>query len=534
MTQTDTRIATASIRRRQIIQGIASSVTLLGLPGTNWGKQSWASNPFSLGVASGAPTHDGIVLWTRLDPVCVEAAGLNGQAVPVTWQLAHDAQFSRIAAQGVIQSVPALAYSVHAEVSGLASDHHYFYRFLAGSASSTTGKTRTFPAPEARPKSLRLAYASCQQWGNGFYGAYRHMLDENLDMVMYLGDYMYEYPSSRPKDIRPTTGGWANTLETYRQRYALHKSDPDLQAMHAAAPWLIAWDDHEVQNDYAGTQKGNSGRPIDDFMARRRAAYQAFYEHMPVRRTNFEALISEHSDNAKIFGSSRFGQLATLYLLDTRQYRDPQACNPNNKTGSSQLDPSSCAIWNDPQRTLLGSQQENWLKREFESSSAQWNVIGQQTLLGQRNLDTQGGVRFSNNGWDGYPRARQRLIDAMIQTKLRNPVVIGGDMHENWVGHILSDYKVPTSTSVGVEFCGTSITSLAHINQEKANEMLRVNPHFIFADTEYRGYGVVEFTPNRLRTTLRAVDDATNPRSAIHTLAEFTVESDKPQIQKVG
>lgn len=536
MTQNEAPPASASpsIRRRQIIQGVASTIALIGLPGAVWGKQGWSTNPFSMGVASGAPTPDGIVLWTRLDPTAIEAAGLNGKSIPVTWQIAHDAQFSRLVAQGVVQAVPALAHSVHAEVSGLASDHHYFYRFLAGDASSTTGRTRTFPAPEATPTSLRLAYASCQQWGNGYYSAYRHMLEENLDMVMFLGDYMYEYPSSRPKDIRPTTGGWVNTLEGYRQRYALHKSDPDLQAMHAAAPWLVTWDDHEVQNDYAGTLHGDSGRPVDDFMARRRAAYQAFYEHMPVRRANFEALISSHDNNAKVFGSNKFGQLATLYLLDTRQFRDPQVCNPNNKIGASKVDPGSCAVWNDPQRTLLGQQQESWLKREFETSTTQWNVIGQQTLLSQRNFDTKGGVRFSNNGWDGYPQARQRIIDAMIQTKLRNPVVISGDLHENWIGHILSDFNVPASPAVGVEFCGTSITSLAHLSQEKINQMLRVNPHFIFANAEYRGYGVAQFTPQGMRTTLRAVQDATDPHSPVKTLAEFAVESDQPLIKQIG
>ncbi len=524
----------ASIKRRRIIQGAVSTIALIGLPGTSWGKQNWASNPFSMGVASGSPTQQGVVLWTRLDPIAIETAGLSNQPVPVTWQVAHDELFSRIVTQGVIQAMPALAHSVHAEVNGLLPDRHYYYRFLAGSASSTTGKTRTFPASQATPKSLRLAYASCQQWGNGYYSAYRHMRDENLDLVMFLGDYMYEYPSSRPKDIRPTTGGWVNTLAGYRQRYALHKSDLDLQAMHAAAPWLVSWDDHEVQNDYAGTHPGDSGRPVEDFLARRRAAYQAFYEHMPVRRENFDALLSSGDNNARVFGSSKFGQLATLYLLDTRQFRDPQACNPNNKPGASKLDPSSCAIWNDPQRTLLGPQQESWLKHGFETSATQWNVIGQQTLLSQRNFDTKGGVLFSNNGWDGYPQARQRLIDAMIQTKLRNPVMIGGDVHENWVGHILSDFNVPTSPKVGVEFCGTSITSLAHLSEEKLKQMLRVNPHFIFANSQYRGYGVAEFTPSGMRTTLRAVDDATNPNSAIHTLAEFAVESDKPLIKRVG
>jgi alkaline phosphatase D len=359
------------------------------------------------------------------------------------------------------------------------------------------------------------------------------MLAENLDVVMLLCDYIYEYPSSLPKDIRPTTGGWVTTLEGYRQRYALHKSDLDLQAMHAAAPWLITWDDHEVQNDYAGTQQGNSGIPVDDFLARRRAAYQAFYEHMPVRRRDFEALIRKQNNNVKIFGSHQFGQLATLYLLDTRQYRDPQVCNPSHKIGGSRVDPNTCAIWNDPQRTFLGSQQENWLRGAFGASTTQWNIIGQQSLLGQRNFNTQGGVTYSNDGWDGYPLARQRLIDSMIQSNLRNPVVMSGDIHQNWVGHILSDFHVPTRASVGVEFCGTSITSLVNMSQEKVDQVLRVNPHFIFANTEYRGYGVAEFNTQGLRTTLRAIADATDPLSSVRTLAEFGVESDKPSVKQI-
>ncbi len=527
------KLCTHSFTRRQILQAVTSSIALIGLSKTVWSKQNWASEPFTMGVASGSPTSDSVVLWTRLDPVAIEAAGLSQQSVPVTWQLSSDEQFSQIVAQGVVQALPGLAHSVHAELSGLTPDHHYFYRFIAGAASSPTGRTRTFPEATRSPKRLRLAYASCQQWGNGFYSAYRHMREENLDVVMFLGDYMYEYPSSRPKDIRPTTGGWATTLASYRQRYALHKSDLDLQAMHAAAPWFITWDDHEVQNDYAGTLPGNSGRPETDFMARRHAAYQAFYEHMPVRRANFEALITNRGDNARVFGSSAFGQLATLYTLDTRQFRDLQACNPNNRPGSSKLDPGTCASWNQPQRTLLGQEQESWLRRQFETSRSQWNVIGQQTVLGPRNFDTKGGTQLSNDGWDGYPQARQRLIDAMIQTKLRNPVVLGGDIHENWVGHILSDYSLPTSRKVGVEFCGTAITSLAHNSQEKVNAMLPVNPHFVYANAEYRGYGIAEFTPTGMSATLRAVDDATNPDSGVHTLAQFSVASDQPTIQRV-
>ncbi len=511
--------------RRHLLQIGVACAALLNLPRTGWGQQSWSVYPFSMGVASGSPTSDAIVLWTRLDPTALDAAGLASKAVNVIWEIAHDERFTQIAARGTVQATPALGHSVHAEVAGLEPGRGYFYRFIAASAVSTTGKTRTFPAADASVDRLRLAYASCQQWGNGYYSAYRHMLAEELDFVLFLGDYIYEYPASRPKDIRPTTGGWINTLEGYRSRYALHKSDPDLQAIHAAFPWIVTWDDHEVQNDYAGTQAGNSGKPVADFMARRHAAYQAFYEHMPVRRAHFEQLIGGNGENARVFSSVPYGRLATIYTLDDRQFRDPQACTPGGRTGGGRLDPATCAIWNQPQRTMLGEEQEGWLKREFEKSTGLWNIIGQQTIFGSRNFDVNGGQRYWNDGWDGYPAARQRLIDSMIQTRLSNPVMLGGDLHENWVGHVLADYANPRSAPVGVEFCGTSITSLADLSPERAAQIMAANPHFIFVDTAFRGYGVAEFTPKYLTTTLRAMTDATNPDSSAFTLAKFSVQS---------
>lgn len=524
----------ANVSRRQLIQLAATSIALVGLPRVVWGRLSWEHAPFSMGVASGSPTSDSIVLWTRLDPHALEAAGLSQQAVPVRWQLAQDEKFSDILAQGVIQATPALGHSIHAEVSALQPDHHYFYRFICGSATSTTGRTKTFPhAGDASVKRLRLAYASCQQWGNGYFNAYRHMLDENLDLVMFLGDYIYEYPVSRPKDIRPTTGGWVTTLEDYRKRYALHKSDPDLQAIHAAVPWISTWDDHEVQNDYAGTRRGDPGKSVPGFLTRRRAAYQAYYENMPVRFAYFASLITERAENSRVFSSTPYGRLATLYMLDNRQYRDPQVCNPNERAGASRVDPRNCPALNQPQRTMLGEEQEGWLARQFDESRGQWNVIGQQTVFGRRNMDASGGEKFSNDGWDGYPQARQRLIDAMIKSKLSNPVVLGGDVHENWVGHILADYNQPLSKPVGVEFCGTSITSPSNRKAETVQKMLRVNPHFIFADAQHRGYGVVQLTPTNLTTTLRVVEDITVPQSGIKTLAQFSVVSGQPVVHKI-
>jgi alkaline phosphatase D len=520
------------MQRRDVLKFAGASAALLGLPSVGVARQSWLVEPFSLGVASGSPTSDSLVLWTRLGTPALDAAGLASKPVAVTWQLAHDEQFSRIAATGVVQATAALGHSVHAEVAGLEPGRAYFYRFIAGSATSTTGRTRTFPAPQAEVKRLRLAYASCQQWGNGYYSAYRHMLAENLDFVLFLGDYIYEYPSSRPVDIRPTTGGWITTLEGYRSRYALYKSDPDLQAIHAAYPWIVTWDDHEVQNDYAATYEGLSGTPVENFMARRRAAYQAFYENMPVTRASFAQLLAGQGDEAKVFGSVSYGRLATLYTLDDRQYRDVQACTPNNRAGSARIDPSKCDSLHDPRRTLLGDAQERWLSQQFASARSRWNLIGQQTLFGRRNYSTTGAQLLRNDGWDGYPAARRRLTDAMLHTRLNNPVLLGGDIHENWIGHVLSDYNNPDCEAIGVEFCGTSITSLSSSTPTQLAKQLETNPHFIFANAALRGYGVVELTPTQLTTTLTAVRDATDPHSTSFTLASFVVESGRAAVEQ--
>ena len=519
------------MHRRAILKlATASAVGLVGLPRTGWARQSWLTDPFSLGVASGSPTSRSLVLWTRLDVEALESSGLSTKSVNVTWQLAHDEQFSHLVTSGVVQATPALAHSVHAEVSGLEADRHYFYRFIVGAAISSTGRTRTFPLPGADVKRLRLAYASCQQWGNGYYSAYRHMLAENVDFVLFLGDYIYEYPASRPVEVRPTLGGWITTLEGYRSRYALHRSDPDLQAAHAAYPWLLTWDDHEVQNDYAGIHEGNAGAPVANFMARRRAAYQAFYEHMPVTRASFEQLLSGNSEQARVYNSVPFGRLATLYTLDDRQYRDLQACTPKQRPGSARINPAQCALWDEPQRTLLGATQERWLAQQFATADTQWNLLGQQTLFGKRNFGTNEEQSLRNDGWDGYPAARKRLTDAMVQTRLKNPVILGGDIHENWVGHVLTDYNNPGSQAVGVEFCGTSITSLSSTTPARLAQQLKNNPHFVFANAASRGYGVVEVTPKQITTTLTAVTDARDPLSTAFTLAQFAVEAGRPVI----
>ncbi|MDQ6881024.1 MAG: alkaline phosphatase D family protein, partial [Pseudomonadota bacterium] len=398
--------------RRRLLQLAAAGAAALAWP--RWsGSQGPARDPFALGVASGSPAADSVVLWTRLMAES-GVARLDPAPVAVRWEVAHDEQFSQLMRRGEAQALPELAHSVHVEVPGLESDRWYFYRFIAGGVASPVGRTRTLPAADAVVGKLRLAYASCQRWEHGYFSAYRHMREENLDAVLFLGDYIYEYPgAARP--VRMPTGGWVLTLDDYRRRYALHQADADLQAMHAACPWIVTWDDHEVQNDYAGLQAGDSGPAVADFRARRAAAYQAFYEHMPVRATALTQALAGLAPGAemRVYSQYRFGRLATVRLLDTRQYRDPQACTPGGKLGSGFVDPLACPAWEDPARTMLGAAQERWLDQSLSVADAGWSIIAQQTLFGARDLQPAAGRSFWNDGWDGYAVARSRLTRSL-------------------------------------------------------------------------------------------------------------------------
>lgn len=518
--------------RRQLLRLAVVTATTLWLPRSAWSRTRLTHDPFALGVASGAPTPDGVVLWTRL-----HFDQPQRDAFTLRWEVAHDEGFTRIARSGQVQAEPALGHAVHAEVAGLEPDRWYFYRFMLGEATSPVGRTRTFPRPEAQPARLRLGYASCQRWEHGYYAAWRHMRAEQLDAVMFLGDYIYEYPGAT-NAVRAVTGGWVLTLDDYRARYALHRSDADLQAMHAACPWLVTWDDHEVQNDYAGLHEG-AGVPllgtVSDFPVRRAAAYQAWYENMPVRSSvlvRSEAGMASGAE-MRIYQQLSFGRLATLHLLDGRQYRDRQACLKDGQPGGRLVDPAKCQDWGDPQRSYLGAAQEQWLDDALVRSVARWNVIGQQTLFGPRDAQPGPGQRLWNDGWDGYAANRRRVTDALRRYSVSNPVLLGGDVHENWVGHVKADYADPGSATVGVEFCGTSISSRASASAvEKTPERLAENPHFVFGDAQYRGYGVAEFTPGRLTTTLRAVRDATKADSDAFTLARFEVAEGRPKIER--
>ncbi len=519
--------------RRHLLRLAAVAAAGSWLPRGAWAQRRWSFDPFGLGVASGSPAADGMVLWTRLvAPGLMDSLGEG--PVPVRWEVAHDEAFSQVVQRGDTVASAELAHSVHAEVQGLAPDRWYFYRFMAGGVTSPTGRTRTLPAPQAAVKRLRLAYASCQRWEHGYYAAYRHMREDQPDLVMFLGDYIYEYPNASTAVRNFPTLGRVFTLADYRERHALHRSDVHLQAMHAACPWLVTWDDHEVQNDYAGVHPGDA-RPIglnavEDFTARRNAAYQAYYEHMPLRAATFARSMAGVS--VRLYERYRYGQLGDLLLLDTRQFRDPQVCMPPQRV-SGPVDPAACEALKDPARTMLGAAQERWLDETLARSSAGWTVIGQQGLFGRRDNQPGPQERLWNDGWDGYAPARQRLIGSLQRHRVANPVVLGGDVHENWVGHVKADYLRPESASVGVEFCGTSITSRSGASEQLTAQRLAENPHFVFGESTRRGYGLCELTPSGLTTTLRVVDDVARPDARIETLAKFAVQAGRPVVERV-
>jgi alkaline phosphatase D len=476
--------------------------------------------PFSLGVASGAPTPEGIVLWTRLAPEPLGDGGLGTEAIEVRWEIAHDEKFARIVRSGKAAAEPGRAHSVHVEAAGLEPSRDYFYRFIAGVEASPVGRTRTAPAAGATTPRLRLALASCQQYEQGWYTAHRHLVADAPDLVAFVGDYIYESSWGR-EHVRKHHTPEPLTLADYRMRYAQYKTDPDLQAAHAVAPWLVTWDDHEVDNDYA------DDRPEDlapDFLARRAAAYRAFFEHMPIRPS-----VLRPDGEVRIYGAHAWGSLANLFVLDDRQYRAWQACPKPGRGGSNVVGPS-CEEREAPNRTMLGTAQEQWLDSALAQSKARWNVVVQQTLMAPAGRDTDKGRQHWTDGWDGYPWARARLLDSLAASKASNPVVLGGDVHANYVCDLHRDPAKPESPIVASEFCGTSITSQGPDTKRTA-AVRSANPHIHFADGTRRGYVLVEFGREAALAKLRVVETVKKPDAGISTFASFAVEAGKPGIQ---
>ena len=376
------------------------------------------------------------------------------------------------------------------------------------------------PAVDASPTALSFAIASCQRWEVGHYAAWRHVAEEDLDLVMFLGDYIYEYPS-RPDSVRQTeTSLRVTSLSQYRARYATHRSDPLLQAAHAYVPWLLVWDDHEVANDYANLQ---DGLLTPDFARQRAAAYKAYWEHMP-----FPKSARPVDADMRITGRLDWGRLARIHLLDDRQYRDVQACPKADRGGSNLVSLAACPELRDPKRTLLGPAQERWLADGWDTTRP-WNLLAQQTLMARFSTTdpADGGGTYWTDGWDGYAPARNRLLGVVADRAVPGVVVLGGDVHSNYVCDLKADYDKPKSPVVATEFCGTSISSLSRA-QARVDTAREYNPHIHYGRADQRGYMRFRLEARQLEVRLRVVDQPRDPASGITTAARFVVDAAKP------
>lgn len=472
---------------------------------------SAATYPFALGVASGEPAADGFVIWTRLAPSPLNLDGFGGmpdQPVTVEWQVANDEYFSDVVASGSTTAVRASAHSVHVEVTGLPAGRVYWYRFRANNHTSQVGRTRTAPAVGTSP-ALTMLFASCAHYASGYYTAYRRMAEENPDLILHLGDYIYE---SGATDIRAhLPAKEITTLADYRVRHAQYRNDVDLQAAHQVAPWVVVWDDHEVENNYANLVRGDSS-PTGDFRARREAAYKAYYEHMPLRSAQLPS-----AENLQLYRRLRWGSLATFHMLDTRQYRMDQACGDGSQ---------ECPAADDPARTITGATQESWLLAGLGQRLATWDLIGQQVFFAQR-LNNDAGAR-SMDAWDGYTANRKRIQDGWQTRGNTSTVVLTGDVHKHWAANIMNNYTSQDKI-IGTELVTTSITSGGDGNATDDGTASR-NPHVKFNKNQ-RGYVRTRTTPTQMTVDFRVLDKVTTRDYPIKTAKTYVVQAGNPGLQ---
>jgi alkaline phosphatase D len=478
--------------------------------------------PFTLGVASGEPTPDGVLLWTRLAPAPLTASGgMPAVRVRVYWQVATDSRFARVVRSGSLLTGPSSAHSVHVGVTGLLPDRVYYYRFRVGRHLSRTGRTRTFPAAGAAMASVTFATVSCQALFSGRYAAYRHLASTAPDFVLHLGDYIYEGagPDSPEigRDRRHAPYVTVTGLSGYRIRHAQYRLDPDLQDAHATVPFLCVPDDHEVVNDMAGDHGSNGLSSPQAFLPRRAAAYRAYYEHLPLRRSALP-----NGAAMRTYRRTAYGSLLGLSLLDTRQYRSAQT------PGGDPQPPSDAGA--DPSRTMTGAAQERWLLDGLAASRARWNAIGSQVYIAGVDL-TPGETRgYQRDKWAGYPAARARLTHFLQDARPRNPVVLSGDIHAAMVNDVTVDNE-PGGAVVATELIGSSISS-GKDNNPAFVAALPENPQVRYYNGQQRGYLSCTVTPQEWTANLWFVDDVADAASPVRRLESFVVQDGRPGAQR--
>jgi alkaline phosphatase D len=512
--------------RRLVLGGLATAPFLL--PSRLRAQLSFADYPFALGVSAGDALPDGFVLWTRLAPRPQEPhGGMPIAPVPVDWEVAEDAGFKTIAAKGTEKAWPELAHSVHAEVTGLKPGRPYYYRFHCAGATSPIGRALTLPAPGTAVDKVSFAAVGCQHFEAGWYTAYRHVAEEQLDFVFHYGDFIYEYQPSFTLDtffnpIDPVRLYWGRepySLDDYRLRYAQELLDTDLQAARLAHPWFCTYDDHEVQNNWASMYDEN-GTPPDIFLLRRRAALQVWYEHMPVRRSAYPQANGDVEFRRRV----DYGDLARMHFPNTRLYRSDQPCNDGFVP--------ACPGMNVPGQQMIDAAQERWLGEGFASSHQRWQGLLQQVMmapLDRRTPKHDGPVPTLNmDSWAGYPAQRERIFAMMGRHPGGNVVVITGDEHQNYAIDLTSEGR-----TVAGEFVSTSITSGGDGADTRAgnDRMLADNPNLHWTN-DRRGYVLSEVTPQAWTGHYKVVEAVSTRGLPIQTAGTWVSEAGKPGLVK--
>jgi alkaline phosphatase D len=496
-------------RRIFVLGGVAAAGAGVFPLRTAWAGPAF---PFRLGVASGDPGPDRVVLWTRLAPSPLNPDGHGGMPnrdVDVEWQVSTTDTLATTVSTGTVTARYADAHSVHVIAGGLKADSEYYYRFRAQGHLSPVARTRTAPAHDKPGRDLVMAFASCANFEHGYFTAYQRMADEHPDLILHLGDYIYEGPG-KPDKVRQHAGKETVSLADYRLRYAQYKEDADLQAAHAAAPWLVVPDDHEIENDVAGATRGDpeNDPPMtkEQWAARRAAAYQAYYENMPL------------ASDKQLYRRIRWGTLATFHMLDTRQFRDPQACGNGWK---------KCADADKANRSITGAAQEAWLLDGFTQHYATWDVVGQQVFFARR-LNATGAANMDT--WDGYRASRNRVQRGWLDRKVRNPVVLTGDIHTAWANDLKAAYADAKSPTIGTELVCTSITSRGDGTATTTIPNAGNNPHLRFY-SDRRGYVRTRIRRSQIKADFRALDAVTKKGAAAKTLRSFTIEDGRPGLR---
>jgi alkaline phosphatase D len=517
-----------NLDRRALLKATGQLAIFAGLaPQAGWAAPL-IGYPFTLGVASGDPAPAGFVLWTRLAPRPLEpGSGMPMKIVPVQWQVAEDPAFVRVVQSGEAEARPELGHSVHVEVAGLQPSRPYWYRFVAGAELSPTGTVRTAPAPGAPVDRVRIGLAGCQNYTAGYFTAYRHLAEESdLDAIFHYGDYIYEGAAesgcpkigTKPACVRLHDSEEIYSLDAYRHRYALYKLDPDLQAAHRAAAFLSTYDDHEVDNNWAG-QWDQDGTPPEIFLLRRYAAMQAWYENMPVRRAQLPA-----GGQIQMFRRIDYGDLLRVHLLDTRQYRTDQRCGPEKTACRPAADTGASHI--------IGAAQEKWLGQGL-TRDTRWNLLAQQVMVmpfvypGSR-----AGGAANMDSWSGYPEARARLIASIQARRLDNVVIATGDVHKHHAGLLPSHPDDLASAPVATEYVGTSISSGGDGSDMPTgwDQVLADNPHTKLVN-DRRGYQLFDIGRKEWRTDVIAIDRVSTHDGARRKIASFVTVPQQPGLE---